>query len=132
MPPSHCSCVTVIDFAFLLSQDYLGGTMEALQGAAKYVGERFDANDPCRTLRIVGDFLTLFDRAVSNIKVLHAVLSITFFWCRGWHGLLLKSWFRVLLRAVASARWIIKTLTCIAVPLANDPAGSHSSVKHRT
>lgn len=47
----------------------MGSTMEELQGAAKYFGERFDAMDPCRTLRIVGDFLNLFDRALSNIKV---------------------------------------------------------------
>ena len=42
---------------------------QQLQEAATYCGEAFDASDPSRTLRIVRDFLNLFDRVLTDIKV---------------------------------------------------------------
>jgi hypothetical protein len=42
---------------------------QQLEEAATYCGENFDANDPSRTLRIVRDFLNLFDRVLADIKV---------------------------------------------------------------
>lgn len=42
---------------------------QQLEEAATYCGENFDASDPSRTLRIVRDFLNLFDRVLADIKV---------------------------------------------------------------
>ena len=42
---------------------------QQLEEAATYCGENFDPSDPSRTLRIVRDFLNLFDRVLADIKV---------------------------------------------------------------
>lgn len=43
----------------------------ALKSAARYCGEDWDENDPSRTLRIVRDFLALFNRVLGDIQVCH-------------------------------------------------------------
>ena len=50
-------------------QEYEKGVQAALRAVAVYCGEDWDENDPSRTLRIVRDFLALFDRVLLDIRV---------------------------------------------------------------
>lgn len=42
---------------------------DELKKAAEFFGESFDALDPSRILRIVRDFMRLFDKATKEIQV---------------------------------------------------------------
>lgn len=50
-------------------QEFEAGVLGALKSAARYCGEDWDENDPSRTLRIVRDFLALFNRVLGDIQV---------------------------------------------------------------
>lgn len=42
---------------------------ESMKGITAYCGEDFDPNDPSRILRVVRDFVKLFEKALGDIKV---------------------------------------------------------------
>ena len=40
-----------------------------MQKVTEYFGERYDATDPGKVLRVIRDFMLLFDKAIFEIKV---------------------------------------------------------------
>ena len=40
-----------------------------MQQVTEYFGENYDATDPSKVLRVIRDFMQLFDKAVFEIKV---------------------------------------------------------------
>ncbi len=40
-----------------------------MQQVTEYFGEGYDAIDPSKVLRVIRDFMTLFDKAILEIKV---------------------------------------------------------------
>lgn len=50
-------------------QSYDAETMAAMKRVTEYFGEDWDANDPSRVLRIVRDFMNLFDKSMAEIEV---------------------------------------------------------------
>ena len=44
-----------------------------IQQVTEYFGEGFDATDPAKVLRVIRDFMTLFDKSIFEIKVQPAV-----------------------------------------------------------
>ena len=49
-------------------QGYDGETVAAMKRATEYFGEDWDANDPSRVMRIVRDFMNLFDKSMAEIE----------------------------------------------------------------
>ncbi len=45
------------------------GTYEAMRGVTAFFGEDWDEGDPSRVLRIVRDFVNLFDKSMAEIEV---------------------------------------------------------------
>ena len=41
-----------------------------MQKVTEYFGEKYDATDPGKVLRVIRDFMLLFDKAIFEIKVL--------------------------------------------------------------
>ena len=52
----------------VLAQEYEAGTYEAMRGVTAFFGEDWDEGDPSRVLRIVRDFVTLFDKSMAEIE----------------------------------------------------------------
>ena len=50
-----------------------------MQQVTEYFGEGYDATDPSKVLRVIRDFMMLFDKAILEIKVSgHVVASLPF------------------------------------------------------
>ncbi|BDA50905.1 probable formin-like protein 14 at C-terminar half [Coccomyxa sp. Obi] len=50
------------------AESYDAETMAAMKRVTEYFGEDWDANDPSRVLRIVRDFMNLFDKSMAEIE----------------------------------------------------------------
>ena len=58
----------------VLLQEYEKQVHAEMQQVTEYFGESYDATDPSKVLRVIRDFMQLFDKAVFEIQV-----SFTFF-----------------------------------------------------
>ena len=54
-----------------LAQEYEAAVYEKLKAIATYCGEDFDPTDPSRILRVVRDFMRLFEKSLGDIRVRH-------------------------------------------------------------
>ena len=55
-------------FLPLSVQEYETAVYASMKEVTAYCGEDFDANDPSRILRVVRDFMKLFEKAMADIK----------------------------------------------------------------
>ena len=52
-------------------QEFEAAVYESMKAITAYCGEEFEAADPSRILRVVRDFVKLFEKALADIKVTH-------------------------------------------------------------
>ena len=68
-----------------------------MQKVTEYFGESYDATDPGKVLRVIRDFMLLFDKAIFEIQVcvhVHQTLQhIVFNQCDGGHALII--WYKL-------------------------------------
>lgn len=50
-------------------QEFEREVSKEMQQVTEYFGEGFDATDPAKVLRVIRDFMTLFDKSIFEIKV---------------------------------------------------------------
>ena len=50
-------------------QEFEAAVYESMKDITAYCGEDLDSNDPSRILRVVRDFVKLFEKALGDIKV---------------------------------------------------------------
>ena len=50
-------------------QEFERQVSKEMQQVTEYFGEGFDATDPAKVLRVIRDFMTLFDKSIFEIKV---------------------------------------------------------------
>ena len=53
----------------MLLQEFERQVTAEMQQVTEYFGEGYDATDPSKVLRVIRDFMTLFDKAMFEIKV---------------------------------------------------------------
>ena len=50
-------------------QEFERQVSKEMQQVTEYFGENYDATDPAKVLRVIRDFMTLFDKSIFEIKV---------------------------------------------------------------
>lgn len=50
-------------------QEFEKQVSKEMQQVTEYFGEGYDATDPSKVLRVIRDFMTLFDKSIFEIKV---------------------------------------------------------------
>ena len=63
-PCRHCSCGLLGP-----DQEHEAGTFEAMRSVTAFFGEDWDEADPARVLRVVRDFVALFDKCMAEMEV---------------------------------------------------------------
>lgn len=53
----------------VLCQELERQVTKEMQQVTEYFGEGYDATDPAKVLRVIRDFMTLFDKSIFEIKV---------------------------------------------------------------
>ena len=61
-----CPCNTVWPIAV---QEHEASVYGSMKSVTAYFGEDWDANDPSRVLRVIRDFMNLFNKAQHEIEV---------------------------------------------------------------
>lgn len=51
------------------AQEFEAAVYDSMKAITAYCGEDFEAADPSRILRVVRDFVKLFEKALADIKV---------------------------------------------------------------
>lgn len=60
----------------LVCQEFERQVTKEMQQVTEYFGEGYDATDPAKVLRVIRDFMMLFDKSIFEIKVnVHAYLD---------------------------------------------------------
>ena len=54
---------------FFTLQEYEVQVTKEMRQVTEYFGEGYDATDPAKVLRVIKDFMTLFDKSIFEIKV---------------------------------------------------------------
>ena len=65
-----------------LLQEYEKQVHAEMQQVTEYFGEGYDATDPSKVLRVIRDFMHLFDKAVFEIQVSYNCFSCRFVFTR--------------------------------------------------
>lgn len=54
---------------YVCVQEFEKQVSKEMQQVTEYFGEGYDPTDPAKVLRVIRDFMTLFDKSIFDIKV---------------------------------------------------------------